>query len=117
MTEKTTASSSFGHYRHLRSSDDASAWVKAIVAVEGEYDVLSHPDDLAAIVASFAECGVTITASQAQSVFYVYAEKDCAGWVGAPKDAVAGLDQVVDEIRGGNPHIPDVVAALKDWYP
>lgn len=113
----TSAHPMFSQYKYCRSAEATLAWVQAIAAAQGERDVLSHTDDLASIVSSFAESGVNITPSQAQLVFEAYAEKDCAGWVGPSVDVIAGLDWLIEEIKEGNPHIPLLVAALKDWNP
>ena len=108
----------FSCYRHLTSAEDVRAWVDALVAVEGGVrDLVSYPEDCAVIIGHFARVGVALTPGEAQAVWDVYSAKDCAGWVGPAGDCVAGLDWVVDEIKGGSIGCEHVRRALAGWSP
>jgi len=116
MIAGPTQTTSFTAYKYIKSAAQAERWISAITAAEGTLDFIRYPDDVAEGLASFAAMGVSTTPSQVQSVFDVYAAKDCAGWVGISEDAVAGLDWIVEEIlEGSNPNMPLHIAVLRSY--
>jgi len=91
----------FDQYTIVKSSTLANAWLRAIVAAYGHFDVISYPDDCAEIVEQFARAGVAITTKDANSFWNAYSDHMSAGWMVMCADSIAALDRLAEDIEAG----------------
>jgi hypothetical protein len=85
----------------IKSTAQAEAWVRAVIAANHGPAHVSYPEDCARIVQHFASVGVSISAEEAASFWDAYSDSLQSGWIVLSRDCVAALDGLAEEIEKG----------------
>jgi hypothetical protein len=101
------------HLKILKTPEDIVRWVRAITTMHGPLiEHLSYPDDCQKIVEQFKKAGVSLSAHEAQELWYAYCKSLSSGWMSPASDCVGCLDLMVSEIEEGS-CLDDSLSRLK----